>query len=355
MTDNYSPPKINNKAFKSLAIVVIIGAVLTAIALLYPGVFTAILNFLWIMILISVAVFLVLGFLVIIGMKKEVGSFLDVMLEGSLTILDAAEILRKLYAKFVALLKDFIYFITPVLAIWVAAMGYLGLIFLYKSVGAVSDVTILTVVLTVALVVAVGVLNKPGEEKPIETWRQAVGVRFKNMFSDAFEVVIFIFFLTMDLENLFFLPENLRVPLEAHIGEFNLMLSGTDYSNQLIVTIYLVAFSIALEIVRNVIKVVAVAVRYYREMSSEDNRIENIKRSIRLSFDDAKDDLIKFITFTTFLILVFLLFPRLKLFAMIITSVTSLFMDLLIRERLYTKRGNDLISKILNKTFGLEG
>ncbi len=354
MTENtYNPPKINSKAFKTLATLFIIGALLTAIAFLHPAIFTAFLNFFWIMMLIIVAVFLVLGFLVIVGMKSEVGSFLDVVLEGSLTILDAINILKKLYERFITLLKDFIYFITPIIAIWIAIIIYIGLIILYKSVGMENDVTLLTIVLTVALVVAVGILNKPVENVTLITWADSVRLRFKGYFADAFEVVIFLFFLTMDLKNLFFLPDNLKVPINAFIGNYDLMLRGTNYSHQIMVTIYLVAFSILFEIIRNLIRLIAVATKHYRQADVEISKIQRMKSAIRMSFSESKDYLVKFITFTTVLILVFLFFPRLKLFAMFITSITNLMLDLLMNERLFFRKGTDLISRILNKLFNV--
>jgi len=353
--NGYKPPmlKMNKKAFVFLAVLVGIGGLLSYVSIFFPSVFTAIINFFWIMILIVVAVFLVLGILVIVGLKEEVSSFLDVLLEGSLTIIDAIELIKKLYDKFIIIIKDFIYFITPLLAAIVSMAIYLGILVLYKGLGRENDVTILTAVLTVAMVVAVAVLNRPVQETPVTTWIQAVRKRFKDYFSDSFEVVIFIFFLTMDSVNLFFLPKELNIPLTAEVGNFDLMLRAVNVTNQLTATVYLVTMGISLEIVRNVIRVVAVAFNYYKDLPKTENKIPNIKQSIRLSFGDSKDDLIKFITFTTALILVFLVFPRLKLFAMVIASLAALIMDAVIPGRLKMREGNDLISRILNRTFNL--
>ena len=353
MAEGYKPPQMNRKAFIYLGVLVGLGGLMLYFSIFYPLVFAAILNFFWVLMLIAVTIFLVLGFLVIVGLKDEVSSFLDVMLEGSLTILDAVEFLKQLYEKFIALLKDFIYYIAPLLASLVAGALYIGILVLYKSVGRENDVTLMTAILTVGMVIAVGVLNRPTEPTPIDTWLKAVRERFKLVFVDAFEVVIFIFFLTMDATSLFFLPASLNVPLEASVGDYNLMLRGADVSHQLTATIYLITIGITIEIVRNLVRIVAVAIEYYKDMPRDQNRNDNIKKSIRLSFTDAKDDLVKFITFTTTLILVFLLFPRLKLFAMLITSVAGLFMDILIPARLRVKRSNDLISRILNRTFNL--
>ncbi len=351
--NTYTPPKLNKKVFLYLAILVGIGGFLTYLSIFFPTLFNTIVNFMWIMMLIVVAIFLVLGFLVIIGLKEEVSSFLDVLLEGSLTILDAVEFLKKLYVRFLEVLKDFIYFITPVLAILVSIVVYLFVLVLYKGIGRENDVTILTTVITVAMVVAVGVLNRPVPEVPFDTWFQIVRNRFKNYFSDAFEVIIFVFFLTMDSVNLFFLPAYLNVPLEANVGNFDLMVRAADVRTQLPVTIYLVTIGISIEIIRNIVRIIVVAISHYHTLPKADDRNENIKESIRSSFHDTKDDLLKFITFTTALILVFLIFPRLKLFAMVIASLTGLLMDFFIRNRLQMRQSNDLLSRILNKAFNL--
>jgi len=334
-----------------LAVLVGIGGLLTYVSIFFPPVFTAIINFFWILMLIIVAIFLVLGILVIVGLKEEVSSFLDVLLEGSLTIIDAIDLIRKLYERFLLVLKDFIYFITPLLAVLVALAIYLGILVLYKGMGRENDITSLTAVITIAMVVAVGVLNRPVEEKPIVTWLQSVRKRFKEYFSDAFEVIIFIFFLTMDSVNLFFLPKELNIPLTAQVGDFDLMLRAVNVTNQLTATVYLVTLGIILEIARNVIRVVAVAFNHYKDLPRDDGKIHNIKRSIRLSFSDSKDDVLKFITFTTALIMVFLAFPRLKLFAMVIASMTGLILDAVIPGRLKMREGKDLISRLLNKAF----
>ena len=112
--NTYTPPKINRRVFIYLGILIGVGGLLIYLSIFFPTLFNTIINFLWIMMLIAVAIFLVLGFLVIIGLKEEVSSFLDVLLEGSLTIIDAVEFLKKLYVRFIEVLKDFIYFISPV-------------------------------------------------------------------------------------------------------------------------------------------------------------------------------------------------------------------------------------------------
>jgi hypothetical protein len=354
MAGNGNGIKINKRVFLYLGILVGIGALLSYINIFFPSLFTAIVNFFWIMMLISVAVFLVLGFLVIVGLKNEVSNFLDVLLEGSLTILDAIEFLKKLYKQFITILKEFIYFITPVLAAWLAAMLYFAILVAYKIVGRDHDVTLMTALISAGMVVAVGFLNKPsGEQRAYITWFQQISKRFKDYFSDSFEIVIFIFFLTMDSVNLFFLPKYLNIPLTAKISNYDLMLRGANVTSQLTVTVVLVTLAISVEILRNIIRLVAMSFNYYSALPKNESQNTRIKESIRLSFGDAKDDLLKFITFTTALILVFLVFPRLKLYAMVVASLTGLLLDFVVPGRLQMREGTDLLSRILNRTFNL--
>lgn len=345
--------KMNKKIFFFLGLLVAVGGLLSYLSVFFPLLFTVIINFFWIMMLISVSVFLILGFLVIIGLKDEVSSFLDVVLEGSLSIIDAIELIKKLYVRFIEVLKEFIYFITPILAVWAALLVYFLIIYLYKSVGKSHDVTILTIGLTMFMVAAVGMMNKPVVGIDLTTWASLVKKRFKDFFADAFELVVFLFFLTMDIPNLFFLPEDLRIQLKAGIGDYDLMLRGVNVSHQLTATIFLITVGISLEILRNIIKIVAVGLDIYRNTPKTESKGSHIKGAIRLSFSSSKDDILKFIAFTTTLILVFLLFPRLKLFAMVIASFMGLIMDFAIPHRLQVREGRDLISRLLSKIFKL--
>ncbi|MBP7928145.1 hypothetical protein KAZ57_03290, partial [Patescibacteria group bacterium] len=159
------PKKLNNIVFLFLSILIIAGSFLAAISLVFPQVFSVLANMFWIALLVLVVVFLVLGFLVFFGMKKEVSKFLDILLEGSLTIIDAVEFIKKLYFYFIQLVKEFILFITPILAVGTAMAVYLGILVLYKYVGKENDVTLLTIILTAVLVSAVAFLTLPATEQ----------------------------------------------------------------------------------------------------------------------------------------------------------------------------------------------
>src|SRR3989344_357427 len=224
--------KTNKNAFFALTLLIILACLVAFISLLYPAAFFVIVNFLWISLILFVGIFLVLGILVILGMRREVSRVLDVMLEGSLTIIDAIDFLKNVYYRFIQVLKEFIYFITPVFAGIIALAVYFLLLVLYKSVGAQNDVTILTAVLAAVLVAAVGILNRMQKKSDVPSWGDLVRERFRQYFADSFEVVIFLFFLTMDSTRLGFLPADLNVPLEAHLGTLDLMVSGFDVSVQ---------------------------------------------------------------------------------------------------------------------------
>lgn len=349
-----NPIKINNRgAFLFLGILVTIGGFFTYLSAFFPNLFSVILNFLWVLAIIIVVIFLVLGGLVVMGLQSEVRKFLDVLLEGSLTILDAVEFLKKLYRRFIQVLKEFIYFITPVVAGIISFFIYIAILVMYKSIGRENDVTLLTTIITIVMVVIVALLNKPTVKQEFETWRAQVKERFRRYFSDSFEVVVFIFFLTMDSTNLFFLPSDLNVELHAEIGQYNLMLKSVDVTSQVSATVFLVTLAILVEIIRNILKIVVYSTKYLHELPKENSTLVNLKEAIRLGFADSKDDLIKFITFTTVLIAVFLMFPRLKLFAMLIASLTSLVLDFTITGRFARKNQEDLFSRLIVKAFKL--
>ena len=136
---------------------------------------------------------------------------------------------------------------------------------------------------------------------------------------------------------------------------YDLMIRGVHLDASKI-TLTIIIVSIVSEIVRNIMRIVAVARIKHAEIIStgpwdQRQRHADIKEAIRLSFEQAKDELVRFITYTTFLLFVFLLFPRLKLLSMVIASVTSLGLDLAFPTRLHGIKGTDLISRILSKVF----
>jgi len=117
-------------------------------------------------------------------------------------------------------------------------------------------------------------------------------------------------------------------------------------------TINIVTVAIVSEIIRYGMRITALAKKYYASIL-ELRRIVRIKLSVRMAFGNAKDDIVRFITFTTVLFSVFLIFPRLKLLSLAITSLTNLVIDLFFPERLVIVRGEDLMNRVINKVFRL--
>ena len=355
------PKNLNSKAFSFLLAILVVLLFMGLLGLYMPTVFFAILNLFWITLLAITLIFLFLGLLVIIGMKTEVSRILDILLEGSLTIIDFVDFIRALIRNFILVVKDFILYITPFFAFLVAFVLYVLLLIVYKTVGAQNDVTWFTVVITFSLIFIIGFLTRPHlQDDQLEpTWFKKVADKFRFVFNDSLEIVVFIFFLTMDSTKLFFLPQHMNIELSAMLGNYDLMTRGFVINDHLKTTVAIIVAAIAIEILRNILRVVVGAVGYYKDGQTK-NATENLnlravhilKEAIRQSFTDLKDDLLRFITFTTFLIFVFMLFPRLKLLAMLVTSVTLLILDLIFHDRLSThKKGTDLITRILGKVF----
>jgi hypothetical protein len=117
-------------------------------------------------------------------------------------------------------------------------------------------------------------------------------------------------------------------------------------------TINIVTVAIVSEIIRYAMRITALAKKYYASIL-EMRRIVRIKLAVRMAFGNAKDDIVRFITFTTVLFSVFLIFPRLKLLSLAITSLTNLVIDLFDPGRLVIVRGEDLMNRVINKVFRL--
>lgn len=352
ITNNNWSPQTKSRVFKVLKwFVGVIGA-LVVISILSPTALNIILNVLRVLSIGIVGTFFVLGLLVIFGLRKEASKVLDVLLEGSLTLIDFIEFLKLIYKRFIEMLKEFLLYVTPILSYIVAAIIYVLLLIVYKTIGRSYDVTVFTIIITVLLVTTVALLNKNKvDEDAATTYAKRVGIIFKKYFIDAFEVVLLVFFLTIDSTHLFFLPDSLNVKILSKFDGYDLMIKGftKDHINW---TINIVTIAIVSEIVRYSMRITALAKKYYASIL-EPRRIVRIKLAVRMAFGHAKDDIVRFITFTTVLFSVFLLFPRLKLLSLAITSITNLFIDIFIPSRLVLSRGKDLLNRVIDKIFRL--
>jgi len=347
--------KTNQKLFRIVAFIVFVILLLGVLGIFSSSLFFKILNFIWIFFMICAIIFIFLGIMVIFGLRKEAERILDFLLEGSLTIVDFVEFLRKIWRKFLSLLKDFLTYFIPFTAVLITIVIYFVLIYLFKYVGKTYDITYLAIGLTIVLITAVNFIPSQTEGDELVTWSKMVSNSFKSVLRDSMELMIFVFFLTMDSTNLFFIPESLNVPLHSAIGSYDLMKRGIVFKDHTDVTLTLVIATIGLEVFRYFLKLARQAIIFYEKSAMEPsiNRSLLIKDSIRLSFSNSKREVLKFITFTTFLISVFLLFPRLKTLLMVVTSVNLLILDLIKPDRLVIKSSSDLISRILGKIFRL--
>ncbi len=348
----------NSPAFKILTSIVGIAGFFIALSILFPHAITIFLNIIGVVLFVTVAIFFTLGILVIIGLRKEANKILDILMEGSLSFVDFLAFLKLLWMRFLELLREFILYATPVIAYAFTLVLYTLLIYVYKSYGKTHDITLFTIALTASLVVIMGVLNKP-VSKPVDltVWANKVKNAFHKAFIDALEVLLFVFFLTMDSTNLFFLPPELNIELNARLGAYDFITRAFVNDGMLKITLNLIVFTIIVEIVRNLLRIIAVARKHYTQdllLFSDGliaSRATRIKSALRLSFASAKNDLVKFITFNTVLFAVFLVFPRLKILTLAVASFSGLVMDVIILDRLFVKGGNDLISRILAKLF----
>ncbi len=122
----------------------------------------------------------------------------------------------------------------------------------------------MTVIITAASILGFGLLSKPKLDNAIDiTWKGQMRKRFKDGFIDGIEVVLFVFFLTMDSTKLFFLPKPLNIPLHAEFKGYDLMVRSFVYNSHLSVTVALIVTTISLEVLRYMIKIFAGARRYY--------------------------------------------------------------------------------------------
>jgi len=353
---------MNKKALGTAVTLIVFVLLITIGKIAYPNATRIILNIVWFFFLSVVIIFVALGILVILGLKKEVGKVFEMIMEGSFSILDLINSIKEIIKLFIERAKEILLNLAPVLSYILALTIYLLFLYLYKLISVYYDVTILTLLITIIMIGAVGVFSLPnswGLEKV--NWLSQFLKKIKESFADALEVVIFLFFLTMDSTKLIFVPANLNIPIKSTLFGYDFMVRAFHFgsNSRIILTIIIVA--ILTEIIRNILRLVIGARKYYREAftletwteGADKLKYQRIKNAIRQKFSEAKDDLIKFTAFTTILISGFLFFPRLKLLSVAVASLTSLALDIAIPSRLTDTKGSDLISRIINKVFRL--
>jgi hypothetical protein len=302
------------------------------------------------------ATLIILAFLAFIGLKKEAKKIINVIFEGTLSILDILEFIDLLWKVFIKLLKEFILFVSPLFAILLVIIIYLYILTFYKEYGRDNDVTGLTVILTIVLVTLSGLVSLPKHKNQGGnlSWINRVIKRFSNFFRDGLEVLILVFFFTMDSTNLFFLPPDLNHPIFAILAGHDLMKTSITVDADFLFSLTLIIGAIGLEILRVIIILIHGGIQSYQEgkkIMIEKNYsyapVKLFKAAMKKSFMSTIDDFLKFTVFTTFIVLVFIFFPRLKLLSMIVSSCTNVILDLIFTQRLKMSYGEDLISRII--------
>ena len=297
--------------------------------------------------------FIFLSILVFVGLRDQAVEIIKRVIDGSLTSIDIYEALKRFSRNALKKLKNLLKNLAPLYAFIINVYLYFLLIFLFKYVGSIFDVTIFTVVLTFLLVIATAFLTRPGNRKDFDSFKDS----FLANFTDFFEITLFVFFLTIDSEKLFFLPKNLNTELVARIGDYDLMVRGINIYDNFNTTINIILFILIIEIARNALGFYLIARKYAEELEKSKTKLDEsiLKLSIKQSLYMNIDDIVKFITYITFVVFVFLFFPRLKLLAMAVASFGALVADFLFSDRLTatTEKKQDLLGKILARLFRL--
>ncbi|MBT6401402.1 hypothetical protein HN803_00675 [candidate division WWE3 bacterium] len=348
--------KLDKRGYKILAYIIGFFALILALSVISPDSFFVVINILWFLLLAIVVAFLGIGILVALGLKSEANKLLDLYVDGSLSVIDFVGFIKDFIDYFIYQLKELLLVLSPIFAYALNFFIYYFLLMFYKWYGTTNDVTFMTVFLTAGLVITVSVLNIMGAKKPKDPnkWSTRFFAKLKRDFVDALEVLIFVFFLTMDSTTLWFLPENLRVPLHSQFGGYDLMTRGYSLDSTRI-TLTLVMVGVVSEIVRNVLAISVAGKHYFDNLMSTGRfrTIDALREALRESFNQSRDEIVSFITFTTVLLFVFLMFPRLKLLTLAVASVTALAIDIIYPKRLAITKKEDLVSRLLAKAFKL--
>lgn len=339
--------------------------ILGIIGLIYPSTFTAILNFLGVLVLIIFVAFILLGIFVLLGLRKQVKDIFSLIFEGSVRYIDFAHALSTLWDAFIKLLKEVIIAVSPVFAIAIAIAIYYGIMYLFHTVALQYDIALLTIGITILMACTNAILGiyrtKTIDEK---SFAGRFSKAFTRTFIDAVEVVTMVLFLTIDLKNPFFLPAKLRSEMHAELFGFDLMKRGIT-ADGLRTTLLIAGGAILIEIIRKIYRIVMTGIFQYRalrnaihegksELDPRTNSFIILREATRVAFKDNLDDLTKFVGFTTILTIAFFFFPRLKLVSLLFFNLTSLTWDLLYPKRIMVKaKYDDLVSRVIAKVFRL--
>lgn len=305
------------------------------------------------------AIFILLGVAVIIGMRSEVGLIIDHLFAGTIKLIEIVELLAKTWSRFLQLLKDLLVLISPAIAGVTGLIGYVILLTLYKYVGTQGSVTLLTVGLTALLSLLPLIVWQPHLHKDsfhaqtfwVE-WRSKMSLYLLN----AYEIMLFVFFLTLDWREPFFLPKSLWGHVEATLGGVDLMIRGFNFHETFIFTLWLAGIAVLLAVLRQIFRIVLRALRMQKVLNGRGAaaHLESFRDRLKISLNESSDEIVQFVGYTTLVLLVFFMFPRLKLLSLVVFSATTLLWDIFHPDRFFIERKNkDLLTlaaeKILNR------
>src|SRR3989344_2711416 len=98
-TPSSTTPKYNSPVFKILTSIVGLAGLFIALSILFPDAVAMLLNIIWVLLLLAVAIFFTLGILVVIGLRKEANKILDILMEGSLSFVDFLAFLKLVWMR----------------------------------------------------------------------------------------------------------------------------------------------------------------------------------------------------------------------------------------------------------------
>lgn len=302
--------------------------------------------------------FVILGFLVIIGFGKEVKYFLTTTFHGIMQVFLIAKVLRNIYRWIIKLLQRIMFFLSPFIAAAIAMFVYYLLMYLYKYVGLSHDVTGLTVLLTILLTVAIRLFPRVSSDSKEKTFWTLWFEKTSRILFDFFELMVFVFFITLDWVNVPFLPPRLWVEITAYLSEYDLMIRGVNFHYSFFFTIWLAGFAFFAEFIRQAFKIIHRSRYYYVTLKTSQpfkSRLDLFEEAVSESFYYSLADLVTFFGYTTVVTVTFFLFPRLKLLSLIFFSLTSLAMDII--RPAHVPVGTppqDLLTRIIIKTLNLK-
>ncbi len=302
--------------------------------------------------------FVILGFLVIIGFGKEVKSFLTTTFHGIMQLFLIAKVLRNIYRWIIKILQRLMFFLSPFISAAIVLYVYYLLMYLYKFVGLSRDVTGLTVALTILLTVAIRLFPRMSSDSAEKTFWALWFEKTARILFDFFELMVFVFFITLDWVKVPFLPSNLWVLIAAHISEYDLMIRGVNFHYSFFFTIWLAGFAFFAEFIRQAFKIIHRSRYYYVTLKVSQpfkSRLDLFEEAVSESFYYSLADLVTFFGYTTVVTVTFFLFPRLKLLSLIFFSLTSLAMDII--KPVYVPVGTppqDLLTRVIIRTLNLK-